>query len=84
MAKDISGRIREMAQKFCHKNPLIELWFGCKVETVQKLEDGVRVGTVDMTTGSQRQLVAQYLIGCDGSSSRVRRSLEIPLDGGPI
>ena len=71
-------------KEICDKNPLIDLRFGCKLEDVEELEDGVRVSVVDVETGRPHQLAARYLVGCDGGSSRVRRSLGIALDGGPM
>ncbi|KIW90830.1 uncharacterized protein Z519_08613 [Cladophialophora bantiana CBS 173.52] len=71
-------------KSICDKNPLIDLRFGCKVDRVEDLGDGVRVTTTDVLTGKQGQIVSKYLGGCDGGSSRVRRSLGIPLDGGPM
>ncbi|KEF51073.1 uncharacterized protein A1O9_12855 [Exophiala aquamarina CBS 119918] len=71
-------------KSLCDKNPLIDLRFGCKVEGVDDIQDGVLLRTMDVASGGRRQLMAQYLVGCDGGSSQVRRSLEIPLDGGPM
>ena len=68
----------------CDENPFIDLRFGCKLDSVEALEDGVRVVTVDSNTGARHQLVSKYLIGCDGGSSKVRRCVGIPLDGGPM
>jgi FAD-dependent monooxygenase len=68
----------------CDRNALIDLRFGCKLEEVHEIEGGVRVSALDTASGVRRQLVSKYLVGCDGGSSRVRRSLGIPLDGGPM
>lgn len=71
-------------KEICEKNPLIDLRFGCKVDDVEDLNNGVRVFTSKPLTGERHQLVSHYLVGCDGGSSKVRRSLKIPLDGGPM
>lgn len=68
----------------CDDNPLIDLRFGCKLEEVDEIQGGVRVSVSDVASGVRRQLISRYLVGCDGGSSRVRRSLGIPLDGGPM
>ncbi|KAJ9634880.1 hypothetical protein H2204_006114 [Knufia peltigerae] len=68
----------------CDRNPLIDLRFGWKLEEATEVEGGVRVSVTNTSSGTQSQILSKYLIGCDGGSSRVRRSLEIPLDGGPM
>ena len=68
----------------CDKNPFIDLRFGSKLESVEELENGVRVLSRDSKTGAGYYLVTNYLVGCDGGSSKVRRGLEIALDGGPM
>lgn len=68
----------------CDTNPLIDVRFGCKVDDVEELEGGVRITTTEVATGKRQQIVSKYLVGCDGGSSRVRRSLGIALDGGPM
>lgn len=74
----------EWLKALCEKNPLIDVRFGCKVDGVEDLEGGVRIKTTDIATGKRQQIVSKYLVGCDGGSSRVRRSLGIALDGGPM
>lgn len=64
-------------------NPLIELNFGWKVESVQEFPDRVETTVVEVSSGRARTCTSAYLGGCDGGSSKVRRSLELPLDGGP-
>lgn len=68
----------------CDRNPLIDLRFECKLEEVSEVQDGVLVSVTNTASDTRRQILSKYLIGCDGGSSRVRRSLEIPLDGGPM
>lgn len=71
-------------KELCDKNPLIDVRFGCKVSAVRELPNGVLVTTTDGQTGATRQVVARYLAGCDGASSIIRRSLGVPLEGGPM
>ena len=71
-------------KSICDMNPLIDLRFGCKVESVEEVDGGVQVLAVDAASGERRRLISRYLVGCDGGSSKVRRSLGIPLDGGPM
>ncbi|KAM3418751.1 hypothetical protein BST61_g4725 [Cercospora zeina] len=67
----------------CDQDDLIDLRFGWRVSSVQELPDHVRT-TVFNPQGEEVSFVSRYLAGCDGGSSRVRRSLEIPIEGGPI
>ena len=59
--------------------PTVELALGCELLTVA--QDGARV-TLELraTGGAVRTVNAQYLIGCDGASSTVRRQLGIAQD----
>jgi FAD-dependent monooxygenase len=67
----------------CNPNPLIDLRFGCKVESIEELPDGVKMNAVYMKDGKRTTILSRYVAGCDGASSKVRRGLNIPLDGGP-
>ncbi|KAK5162731.1 uncharacterized protein LTR77_011214 [Saxophila tyrrhenica] len=67
----------------CDKDPLIDLRYGWKVESVQEDSDRVTTTVVE-PGGTKRVFTSQYLVGCDGGSSRVRKSLGISIDGGPI
>jgi FAD-dependent monooxygenase len=66
------------------KNPLIDCRFGWKVEKSIESEDRVLVEAVQLSTGQKTTFSTKYLLACDGASSRVRRDMEIPIDGGPV
>lgn len=66
------------------ENPLIEIRTGWKVESAEEDSDEVRTTVRSIKTDETRVIVSQYLAACDGASSAVRRSLQIPLDGGPM
>lgn len=68
----------------CEKDPMIELRYGWKVEAVEEDIDSVKTTISNVDTGHTSIVIAKYVAGCDGANSRVRRSLELPLDGGPI
>lgn len=68
----------------CDEDPLIDLHYGHRVEGVEELKDHVRTTIVNVDTGISQTYVSSYVAGCDGASSRVRRSLQIPLNGGPM
>lgn len=68
----------------CDKSPLIDARFNHRVDDLQEVEDGVRVTVTDQKTGLKKVILSHYAVGCDGGSSKVRRSLGIPLHGGPM
>lgn len=70
------------------KNPLITAWFGHKVINVSKTGVDTRFGhsrhqvRFEDTEGLLRTLEADFVVGADGGSSAVRKSLDIKLEGG--
>lgn len=68
----------------CDDDPLIDLRYGWKVEDVQESSDCVRTTVVHSDTGASETYVSRFMAGCDGAGSKVRRILELPLDGGPM
>lgn len=71
-------------KEICDKDPLIDLHYGYKVESVEEDDDGVQVQVTDTGAGVTTTWTSDYVAGCDGASSRVRKSLAIPLYGGPM
>lgn len=57
--------------------------FGWKLTSLVENDSNVECEVVDQS-GETHTVVAQYVIGCDGAGSRVRRSIDIPLTGGPV
>lgn len=68
----------------CDDDPLIDLHYGFKVESVDEEGDVVKTAVTQAATGLTTIWISDYVAGCDGASSRVRKSLSIPLDGGPM
>lgn len=68
----------------CDKDPLIDLNYGFRVDGVE--EDGKRVKIIvsNSQSGASTTWRCGYVAGCDGASSQVRRSLNLPLEGGPM
>jgi hypothetical protein len=68
----------------------IDARFGWKVNSVAEEEGlaqrgkGVRAEVTDVQTGRKKCFRTRWLVGCDGASSIVRRSLGIGLEGGPV
>lgn len=68
----------------CDKNPLIDLRFGCKVETIKETVAETSVMVLNQKTGRRQKIVAEFVGACDGASSKIRTGLGIPLDGNPV
>src|SRR5690348_15281013 len=58
----------------------IDARFGSAVETIEQDLSGVRVAIVD-AAGSRQVLHADYVVGCDGSHSTVRREIGVARGG---
>ncbi|NKB19000.1 MAG: 2-polyprenyl-6-methoxyphenol hydroxylase [Alphaproteobacteria bacterium] len=61
--------------------PGVSIRYGIKLESFDQDQAGVRAIVTDMETGTESTLLADYLVGCDGAGSVVRRQLGIELDG---
>jgi 2-polyprenyl-6-methoxyphenol hydroxylase-like FAD-dependent oxidoreductase len=60
--------------------PSVSVQYGCAFESLAQDETGVDV-TVRWNDGAVSTIRAQYVVGCDGGSSAVRRQLGIALRG---
>ncbi|EXJ73511.1 uncharacterized protein A1O5_03272 [Cladophialophora psammophila CBS 110553] len=65
------------------EQPLIESHFGWKFETLSESDTGVECDFTD-TAGETHRVRAQYVVGCDGAGSRVRKAIGVDLIGGPV
>lgn len=62
--------------------PLVDVRFNTRFERLISNDDsGVIAEIVDNSSGKAEQIHCQYLAGCDGGGSRVRRQLGFDLDG---
>lgn len=61
----------------------IESYWSTKLVDVDEQADRI-IATVQNKTGSTRTIEAQYLIGCDGGGSVVRKKMALGLTGGPL
>jgi 2-polyprenyl-6-methoxyphenol hydroxylase-like FAD-dependent oxidoreductase len=69
-------------RQMCRQHPLIDLREGWAFESLTQDEAGVTATIID---GEQREaLRCQYLVGCDGAGSAVRRQLGIELEGADL
>ncbi|KAI8931147.1 hypothetical protein NX059_011500 [Plenodomus lindquistii] len=63
--------------------PLIKTHFGMKFESLVETDDKV-ISTFTSQSGEVHTVTSQYVIGCDGAGSKVRKSIGIGLTGGPV
>jgi 2-polyprenyl-6-methoxyphenol hydroxylase-like FAD-dependent oxidoreductase len=68
-------------QRFARSFPNIALRYKCRLESFAETTTGVTAHVVDGATGARETIGAQYLVGCDGAASTVRRALGIKLEG---
>ncbi len=61
--------------------PTVDVRFHCQLESFRQDDEQVTAQVVDLQSGERRVIAADYLVGCDGGSSVVRRQLDIPLRG---
>lgn len=61
--------------------PEAQVRFGWRFEALAQDESSVTADVVEVATGRPRRIVAQYLVGCDGGASAVRRGVGISLQG---
>jgi 2-polyprenyl-6-methoxyphenol hydroxylase-like FAD-dependent oxidoreductase len=61
--------------------PTVSLRYGHQVTGVTQTEDEASLITVDRRTGRSYEFGSQYLVGCDGSRSLVRREIGAKLEG---
>src|ERR1700741_573495 len=73
--------IEPVLKKAIDARPEVDARFGVAFESFEEKDDRVVALLREQGTGAQEQVSCQYLIGCDGGSSRVRAGLDIQLEG---
>jgi 2-polyprenyl-6-methoxyphenol hydroxylase-like FAD-dependent oxidoreductase len=68
-------------QNFAGAFPHVRLRYRNRLESFEPRERGVAARIVDLATGARECIEAEYLVGCDGAASAVRRELGIALEG---
>jgi 2-polyprenyl-6-methoxyphenol hydroxylase-like FAD-dependent oxidoreductase len=61
--------------------PSVEVRFRCRLDRFRQAPDRVEADLIDLATGRRAAVTADYLVGCDGPSSEVRKALGIQLRG---
>jgi 2-polyprenyl-6-methoxyphenol hydroxylase-like FAD-dependent oxidoreductase len=62
-------------------HPLVDVRFGVGFEELEQDASGVTATLKRTADGTVERVRCQYLVGCDGGTSRVRTCLDIPLEG---
>lgn len=65
----------------CRRTPLIDLRCGLRFDSLTQDDDGVTSHLVDVMSDDQIQLRSQYVLGCDGASSQIRKAVGIGEEG---
>ncbi|NNC77402.1 MAG: 2-polyprenyl-6-methoxyphenol hydroxylase [Woeseiaceae bacterium] len=72
--------LEPLLKSIAEKNPLIDVRFGCEFLSFE--DNGERVVARYRTSdGKESQVSGDYLVGCDGAASSVRKQLGIKLAG---
>ena len=73
--------LEEVLRAAVAASPLVTMVTGWSVQSVDDSDAGY-AAVVSDASGTQRTITAEYVIGADGATSAVRRSLGIRLEGG--
>jgi 2-polyprenyl-6-methoxyphenol hydroxylase-like FAD-dependent oxidoreductase len=65
-------------------HPLITLHNEIEVEAVRQDENGVTAVATDLSTSTRCEFAGQFLVGCDGGSSVIRREIGARLEGDAV
>ena len=68
-------------QRFARTFPGVSARYRTRLESFAASEHGVTAEIVELEGGRRERIEADYLVGCDGANSMVRRALGIGLDG---
>ncbi len=74
-------RLSEFLQDYIQTHlPSVSIRMGVKVENFEQKTDGVEVQSRDLT-GECQTWLCQYLVGCDGAKSVVRKGMDLAFEG---
>ena len=68
-------------QQFARSFPHVGLRYRTRLDSFDASDDGVTAEVVDLASGRRERIAADYLVGCDGADSMVRRALGVGLGG---
>ena len=67
--------------KYAAKLPSVEIRYSTSFESFEQNANKVTAKIVDTATGREEIVAAEYLVGCDGGRSNIRRALGIQYQG---
>jgi 2-polyprenyl-6-methoxyphenol hydroxylase-like FAD-dependent oxidoreductase len=68
-------------QNFARSLPAVTLLYRHRLQSFEQSASRVVAKVVDLSTGANKRIDAEYLVGCDGTNSSVREALGIELLG---
>lgn len=69
--------------RFAKRSPDVAIRYRTQLKSLTQDASGVRATVVDLAAEGEYEIESEYLIGCDGGSSRVREHLGIRMSGEP-
>lgn len=75
--------LEPVLKSFLDEDPLVDVRFGWAFVSFMEEADRVTVTLKNTGSGKEEQVRCQYLAGCDGGNSKVRKQLGIKLSGTP-
>ena len=68
-------------QRFARAFRHVALRYHTRLESFEASRNGIIAEVINLSSGRRERIEADYLVGCDGANSLVRRSLGIELNG---
>jgi 2-polyprenyl-6-methoxyphenol hydroxylase-like FAD-dependent oxidoreductase len=74
--------LEPLLKSVVEREPHVAVKFGHALESLTQAADGV-TAQVRKSNGETLSITAEYMVGCDGGSSTVRKQLDFKMDGEP-
>ena len=71
-------------RRFAERSPEVRLRFETELVSFEDRGEHVLARVRDLASGTEREIEAAYLVGCDGGASQVRRGLGIEMEGDAV